>query len=504
VRLSGVLRPAWWRYPLGVAALAALYYGAAHLGYALRFTGPVASIVWLPVGVGIAFLCVGGLRYWPGALVGDLLANNYSTLPVGSAVGQSCGNLLEVMVAAALIRTLVPGGEPLDSVRRLGRLLLALGVGTLVSASVGMLSLRLGGVITSDAIPRLWRTWWLGDLCGALIVVTLVLAWHRPPSPREWLIGRWVEAILLIVAIVALSELSFRTSHGVAYAVIPALMLAALRFGARGATLAIAIASGYAMWATTHYVGPFVFHSITLSVLSTQLYIAVAAVSTLVLTAALSERDDLAERLQASRARLVKAGDLERQRIEGNLHDGAQQRLTALAVYLGMAADEARVTPSRAPVLFDRAVRDLLVAIDELRDLAHGMHPLALKQQGLASAIRNVAARSTVPVELVELPCEHLDDTAQGTAYFVFVEAITNAQKHSHASAIRVRAAWADGILGVDIADDGVGGASEARGIGLQGLRDRVEAFGGTFLVDSPAGGGTRIAATIPASVART
>jgi signal transduction histidine kinase len=481
--------------------LVALYYGAAHLGYAFQFTGPVAAIVWLPVGVGISFLGLGGLRYWPGVLAGDLLTNNYSTLPVGSAIGQSCGNLLEVLVAAALIRPLVANGSPLGSVRRLARLLLALAAAMTVSATVGLLSLRLGGVVTTDALPKLWRTWWLGDLCGALMVVPLVLAWFRPPSPREWLRGRTAEGILVVVAIVGLSELAFRTTRPVAYAVFPVLILAALRFGQRGATLAIAIAGGHAVWATTHYTGPFAFHSITLSILATQLYIAVAALSTLSLAAAVSERDDLAERLRASRARLIKASDLERQRIEGNLHDGAQQRLTALAVYLGMAADEVQHAPGRAPALFARAERDLLVAIDELRDLAHGLHPLELKQLGLGTAIRRVAARSTVPVRLLELPSTHFDDAAEGTAYFLLVEAITNAQKHSDAQLVRVRGAWSDGKLELEVVDDGVGGAVESDGLGLQGLRDRVEAFGGTFLLDSPPGGGTRVAAVIPATV---
>src|ERR671925_603929 len=104
------------RYVLGVAVLAGLYYGSAKIGYALDFAGPVAAIVWLPVGVGISFLYLGGLRFWPGVLLGDLLANDYSTLPVGSAIGQSCGNVLEVVVAVLLLRRLVQG-SPLGSIR---------------------------------------------------------------------------------------------------------------------------------------------------------------------------------------------------------------------------------------------------------------------------------------------------------------------------------------------------------------------------------------------------
>src|SRR5215208_5918912 len=110
-------------YVLGVLALAVTYYGAAQVGYALEFAGPVAAVVWLPAGVAIAFLSLGGLRFWPGELAGDLLANDYSALPLGSAFGQTLGNMLEVLVAALLIRRLAARGSPLDSLSGLARLL---------------------------------------------------------------------------------------------------------------------------------------------------------------------------------------------------------------------------------------------------------------------------------------------------------------------------------------------------------------------------------------------
>src|SRR6476620_1962992 len=132
------------RYLLGIAALAVLYYGAAQVGYALDFAGPVAAIVWLPVGVGVSFLYLGGLRFWPGVLIGDLLANDYSALPLGSALGQTCGNMLEVLVAVVLLRRLLRGRSPLASVWGVGCMLIAIVVGTAVSATIGALSLRLG------------------------------------------------------------------------------------------------------------------------------------------------------------------------------------------------------------------------------------------------------------------------------------------------------------------------------------------------------------------------
>ncbi len=486
------------RYLLGVGTLAAAYYGAAKLGYELEFTGPVAAIVWLPVGVGIAFLYLGGLRFWPGVLIGDLLANNYSVLPVGSALGQTCGNMAEVLVATLLMRRLVRQGSPLDTVGGLASMVFAIATGAAISATVGALMLQLGDVISAGEMARTWRTWWLGDTSGALILVPLALAWYRPPPPG-WLKGRGVEAALMLAAVAGLSELALRTHRPLTYLVFPALIWAALRFGRRGATLAIVISAGFTVWETTHFQGPFVFESITRSVLNTQLYLAVSALTTLCLAAVVSERERAAEALRASRARLVGTADTERRRLEHNLHDGAQQRLTGLAVHLSLAAERAQQAPDEAGVLIEDLEAELSLAIDELRELAHGIHPPMLTDLGLAYTIRNLAARSPVEVELLELPSRRLDDTVEATAYYVVAEAITNVQKHARASSIRVRIADGADVLLVEVVDDGVGGAAEGSGLGLRGLRDRVEAIGGTFAVDSPAGRGTRLAVDIPA-----
>jgi signal transduction histidine kinase len=500
----GWSRPAWAAggpYVAGVVVLAGVYYAAARVGFELRFAGPVAAIVWLPAGVAIAFLCLGGPRFWPGVLVGDLLANDYSALPLGSALGQTLANLLEVLAAALLIRRVTARGCPLDSLGGLGRLLVAIAAGTAISATIGPLSLLAGHVITTGALPELARTWWLGDTAGALVVIPLALAWYRPP-PRGWARGRGVEAVLMLAAVAGMSEIAFRSQRPLAYLVFPALGWAGLRFGRRGATLAIAVAVGFAVWNTTHYYGSFVFDSMTLSVLSTQLYIAVAAISTLCLAALVFEREQSAEQLDASRTRLVKASDTERRRLEHNLHDGAQQRLTALAIRLGGAAEDARVAHEPAAAALEAAQTELDLAIDELRELAHGINPAALTELGFASAIRSVALRSTVPISLVELPATRFDGTAEATAYYVFAETVTNTQKHAHASSIRVRATTTPGALRLEIADDGVGGATEPSGGGLAGLRDRVEALGGSFNIDSPNGHGTRTAAAIPAASA--
>jgi signal transduction histidine kinase len=485
------------RYVVLVAALAGVYYGAAQIGYTLKFTGAVAAIVWLPVGVGIAFLYLGGLRLWPGVVLGDLLANHVSALPAGASVGQAIGNTLEVVVAAYLIHRLVRSGRPLDSVTGVCGLLVAIFAGTAVSATVGPLSLRLDGVLSSSDLPHVWHTWWLGDTAGALVVVPLALAWWRPLDAR-WTRARIAEGALMLSAVVVLTDLALRTDRPLVYIVFPSLIWAALRFGPRGGTLAVAVAVAFTLWKTAHHAGPFVVESIPRSTLSTQLYVSVAALSTMFLAAVVAEREEIAKGLRESRARLVTVADNERRRLENNLHDGAQLTLTMLAGKLATARDDSQLHPERAPGLFEDAETHLLIAIDELRDLAHGIHPTILTDLGLAEAIRSLTDGSPVPIRLLELPAGRLDSTAEATAYYVVAEALTNAQRHARAQQITIRVVQAGRYLRIEVGDDGAGGADERRGSGLQGLRDRVEAVGGVLLVASARGRGTLVRADLP------
>ena len=489
------------RYALGIVGLGGLYYAAAKAGYLLEFSGPVAAIVWLPMGVGVSFLYLGGVAYWPGVLIGDLLVNDYSLLPLGSALAQTCGNVLEVVIATLLMRRLVRYGSPLASVRGVGVIAFSIAVGAGVSATIGPLSLLAGGVVHLDDLPTVWRTWWLGDASGALLLVPLALAWYAP-LPRDWTRARSLEAGALLLGVVALAEVATRSTTPIAYLVFPMLIWAALRFGQRGATLAVAITAVFTVWNVTHYGGPFHFNSISRSVLTTQLFIAVAVLTTLSLAAAVTERERFAMRLGASRLRLISASDNARRQIERDLHDGAQLRLTWLAQRLHDSAEIARREPERAAQVLEEAEGELQLAIDELRELAHGIHPAVLVDFGLTEAVRSLARRSNIPVSLLELPPERLDSPTETVAYYVVAEAIANAQKHSEASLIEVRAVVSRGTLWLAIADNGVGGAVEWPGSGLEGLRDRAEASGGTMQLVSEPGDGTRVLVSIPAAAA--
>jgi signal transduction histidine kinase len=494
------------RYPRGGYALelglvVGLYYLAAHIGYAFEFAGPVAAIVWLPVGVGIALLYLRGLWLWPGIVIGDLLVNNYMALPVGAAIGQTFGNLLEVVIAAWLLGRLAARDAPLGTRSSLAGVLVAIAVGTAISATIGSLSLWLGDVISGGSLAHVWQTWWLGDFCGAVIVVPLVLAWF-PPPPRSWVLAHAVETAVVLIVVVGLSVIAVRGGRHLGYLAFPALVWAAVRLGPRGATLGVTVSAAVIIWGTTHYLGPFAGHPLGSSVLDVQLYIAVSTVSALALAALAGEREALAQRLSASRARIVVAADAERRRVERDLHDGAQGRLSALAVRLSLSAEDARTSPEGAAASLESARAEVLAAIDELRDLVHGLHPGELRRFGLARALEDLAARSAVPIELAELPEVRLDETAEATGYYVALEAVANAQRYANASSVTVWARVRAGTLFLEVQDDGVGGAVELNDRGLQGLRDRVEATGGRFATESLPGQGTRVAAAIPAGIA--
>jgi signal transduction histidine kinase len=198
-----------------------------------------------------------------------------------------------------------------------------------------------------------------------------------------------------------------------------------------------------------------------------------------------------------SRTRIVAAADTERERIERDLHDGAQQRLVALALDLRIAERSLSETDSATKALLSSAVDSLQTAVHELRELAHGVYPAVLAQSGLRAALDDLAARTPGPVTVVEAPAERLQPDLEATAYFVACEALANAVKHSGASLVEITAGVEGPSLVVTILDDG-GGDADPDGGGLRGLADRVEARGGRLWVDSPAGGGTRITAEIP------
>ena len=650
-------------YGIVVGAVAGLYYGAGRAGLRLAYLHGTVTALWPPVGVGVAALVILGPGVWPGIVIGDLLLADFST-PWGTIVGQTVGNTLEVVVAAMLFRRLTQKRIALERVWDVLALVACAALGTLISAVFGVVSLRLGDVIKADEFGSVFRTWWLGDFCGALVFTPLILVWA---ARRRWLMPRMqlTEAVLLLAVLIVLIEVP--SQRDVPYIVFPVLIWAALRFGPFGAATAVAITASLTVWNTAHGSGPFVRASITHSVLASQLFVAVAALTSLILAAVTAERTaseraqqaltdeqtalrriatlvageaasdrvfeqvtveaaqtlgasgaslarfdedgtvtfvggwsdtgrlafpvgsrvpveetgvlaeirktgrperiddydgrapeiverlssfgygsasaapirvggqvwgalvaaaprdeplapgserrlaDFAElvaqalanadayrKLAASRVRIVEAGDTERRRLERNLHDGAQQRLVSLALQLRVIKASLRKDPESADALLAQADSELDHALAELRELARGIHPAVLTDRGLEAAIRALAERAPIPVELTRLPEDRLPDSVEAAIYYLVAEAITNVAKYAQATRASVAVDRSNGFATVVVRDDGIGGAEPVSGSGLVGLADRVEALGGRLHIDSPPGRGTQLTAKIP------
>ena len=203
------------------------------------------------------------------------------------------------------------------------------------------------------------------------------------------------------------------------------------------------------------------------------------------------------EEVSASRARIVESGDAARRRLERDLHDGAQQRLVALALNLRMISSRADGDSELSRQL-DAARLELDQALEELRELARGIHPSVLSDRGLRAALKGLADRAPLPVEVEATPTKRLPDRVESASYFVVAEALTNVARYARASRAGISVTRADGQVLVEVSDDGVGGADPATGSGLRGLLDRVSALGGTLEVDSQPGKGTIVRAVIP------
>jgi signal transduction histidine kinase len=201
--------------------------------------------------------------------------------------------------------------------------------------------------------------------------------------------------------------------------------------------------------------------------------------------------------LMASRARIVAASDEGRRRIERDLHDGAQQRLVALALALRSAA-AASSDGGEIRAEIDGVAGELLGVLDELREISQGIHPAILSEAGLRPALRALGRRSAIPVEMQVRVEGRLPEPVEVGAYYVVSEMLANAAKHARASVVEVEAEASGGTLRLRVRDDGIGGADPVRGSGLLGLKDRIEALGGTFSVHSPVGCGTTVSCELP------
>jgi signal transduction histidine kinase len=497
----------------GVLLLAAAYYGAAKLGQTLRYTASVSAI-WPPAGLGIAALYLWGLRWWPGIFVGELIVNGElladdAPLPLGSLVGQQAGNMAEIVVGAVLLQRLIGRRAHLDRVEQVGGMLIALALASLISATVGTVSMLAGGVIEGSEAPTFWRTWWLADTAGGLVVLPLMLAWARDPRAAWRRVRTW-EGAIVIATVAALGVLAVSTDEPVTYMVFPALIWAALRFGPQGATVAIAIAAGVAIGVTANDLGPFFKQPIDHRTLSTQTYIAVAALTTLFLSAVVGERERSAAELAEARRHEGELALEERHRIARELHDSVSQSLFSSGLHTRTAQralDEERVSTSSP-------LRRALSAIAELtRDAQSEMRALVFElrsdrlDDGLVVALdkhaSRLASRDGLPID-VRGPERRLalSRRAESELFGIGREALANVLKHADATIAQVRIERRARRVLVEIRDDGRGfdpAASHPNHYGIESMRSRAAEIGGVLTITSVPGHGTVVRVEAPA-----
>jgi signal transduction histidine kinase len=492
--------------------LAAAYYGAAKVGQTLRYTASVSAI-WPPAGLGIAALYLWGIRWWPGVLLGEIVVNGElllddSTFPIGSLLGQQTGNIAEIVVGALLLRRLIGPNAAMDRVEQVGGMLVALGIATAISATAGTLSMLAGGVIDDSDATEFWRTWWLGDTSGGLVVLPLMLAWAHHPIGVWRRIRTW-EGAAVIAGVTALGIVAVSTEEPITYMVFPALIWAAFRFGPPGATLSVAITAAVAIGVTAHDVGPFFKQPIDHRTLSTQLYIAVAALTTLFLSVVVSDRERSSRELAEARRTEGERAVEERRRIARDLHDSVSQALFSTVLHT-RTAQKALLQEGGSPS--GRVGRSLGAIADLTKSVQSEMRALIFElrrdpvHDGLVAALARHASGLRSSDGLIDVrgpgPRLALSQRMETQLFAIAREALTNVQKHAGASAAHVRVEARQGQVVVEVRDNGRGfnpAAVHPGHFGLDSMRSRAAEIGGRITITSAPGAGTLVRVRVPA-----
>ena len=497
--------------------LGCAYFGAAKLGQTLRYTASVSAI-WPPAGLGIAALYVFGLRWWPGIFLGELLVNAQLLLepshpPLGSIAGQQLGNMAEIIVGAWLLRRLIGPRAALDAASQVSGMLLAVGTATAISATVGTLSMYAGGVVDTGELASFWRTWLLGDTAGALIVLPLVLTWVADPR-RAWRTMRTWEGITLVACVAVLASVAVLSDAPLTYLTFPALIWAAFRFGPPGVTLCTAITAAITIGVTADKVGAFYKQPIDNRTLSTQLYVLVAALTSLFLSAVVAERRRSVEQLAESKRRESERGMEERRRIARELHDSVSQALFSTVLHARVAHnildEEAGEEPSGRLGQALGTIESLAKrAQSEMRRFIFEWGPEGIGDGLVPAFSRHVASLADDAIDIrVEGPSEPLPltRTAETQLYGIGREALANVVKHAGAQTACVRVDARAKRLILEIADDGRGfdpAAAHNGHFGLESMRSRADELGADLHIISAPGRGTVVRVELPAENGR-
>jgi diguanylate cyclase (GGDEF)-like protein len=287
------------------AVLAVVYFGAAKLGLRYAFVHPSATAVWAPTGISLAALLIFGVRVWPGIFLGAFLANLTTAGTVLTSLGIAAGNTLEGVAGCYMVKRFAHGHHVFERAQDIFKFAFLVGmVSTAISATIGVTTLTLGGFARWETFGPIWRTWWLGDAVGAVVVTPLVLLWRENPH-LDWSRKRLVELVLLLLGLSSTAWIVFGgrfhsqlRNYPLEYICVPFLIWAAYSFGRRKAATATCILAGIATWGTLHGFGPFSGENPNTSLLLAQSFIGIVAITSLALAAEVTERKHAEDRVQ--------------------------------------------------------------------------------------------------------------------------------------------------------------------------------------------------------------
>jgi signal transduction histidine kinase len=531
------------RYVLAIAALAIVYLVAARAGLMMDAVGGFATLVWAPSGLALATLLILGPGLWPGVFIGAFLANVLTGAPVPVALGIGVGNTLEPVLAVYALRR-IPGFQV--SLERLadviGLIVLAAGLSTMVSATIGVASLYLGGIVSSGQLEETWRAWWLGDLIADLLVAPVLLVWATGPrrfgNPK-----RMVETLALGVAVIAASLLIFGGAVGIptptgrvaqAYMFFPLLIWAALRFGQRGAITTAFTVSVIAVWGTAIGHGPFVRPALHQSLIALQAFMGIAAATFLVLAASISERRRAEEEMRLAHARAAEANRAKAEFLAVMSHE-LRTPLNAISGYVDLLSlgVDGKLTEKQQASLsrIQLNQQHLLSLIDDVLSFAKieaGRLSVDVRTVAIKGVVETLEALVRPELERKDLVflCEPCDDALSARAdpeklRQILLNFLSNAIKFTpEGGRIQVGADSYDEFVRIWVSDTGIGIPTDmiahvfepffqveqgttrrypGIGLGLAIARDLANAMSGEVRIESTVGKGTTISLLLPA-----